>query len=158
MFGPADYVLRPLTPEDEATLWEMLYQALSPAGREAPPREIVQRPEYARYVERWGGPGDIGFVAHDKNERMLLGAVWLRASLGSGPSDAPPELAFVVKPGHRQRGIGASLLTQFVRSNPQLSALALRVGAQSPAVRLLERFGFEIANQGDQAVVMRRET
>jgi GNAT superfamily N-acetyltransferase len=157
MFGPADYVLRPLTPNDETILWEMVYQALSPPGTEPPPREIVQRPEYARYVERWGSQGDVGFVAHDKDERMPLGAVWLRASLGSDPGDPPPELAFVVKPGHRQRGIGASLLTQMVRTNPQLSALSLRVGANSPAVRLFERFGFEIATQGDQAVVLRRE-
>ena len=157
MFTPADFVVRPLAADDEAILREMLYQALSPASGEAPPREVLQRPEFARYVEGWGRPGDVGFAAHDRNEGMLLGSVWLRAPLGSDPSDAPPELAFVVKPGHRQRGIGASLLTQMVRANPQLSAISLRVGAHSPAVRLFERFGFEIATQGDQGVVMRRE-
>jgi GNAT superfamily N-acetyltransferase len=156
MFAPADYVLRPLTAADEAILWEMLYQALSPVGSEPPPREIVQRPEYARFVESWGRPDDRGFVAHDKSEGMLLGAVWLRAPLESDPGDAPPGLAFVVKPGHRERGIGASLLTQMVRANPKLSAISLRVGANSPAVRLFERFGFEIATQSDQTIVMRR--
>ena len=66
-------------------------------------------------------------------------------------------MAFVVKPGHRQRGIGASLLTQFVRANPNLDSIALRVGPNSPAVRLMERFGFEVARERDQAVVMRRQ-
>ncbi len=154
MFAPADYDLRPLTSSDEAILWKMLCEALRPAIGEEPAREILQRPEYARYVEGWGRPGDIGFVAHDKNEKTLLGAVWLREPPADG---TPPELAFVVKPGHRQHGIGASLLTQMMRANPQLSAITLRMGANSPAVRLFERFGFEIGSQGDQAIVMRRE-
>ena len=157
MFAPGDYVLRPLTVHDEALLWDMLYQALSPEGSEPPPPEIVHRPEYGRFVDDWGRPGDEGFVAHDKAEGTLLGAVWLRSQLQSDPADAPPELAFVVRPGHRQRGIGASLLTQFIRANPNLAAIALRVGANSPAVRLMERFGFEIATQSDKSVVMHRQ-
>lgn len=154
MFAPADYDLRPLTNDDEATLWAMLNVGLrSPEGEE-PPRDIVQRPEYARYVEGWGRPGDTGFVAQDKTEEKILGAVWLRAPL---EQDTPPELAFVVKPGHRQHGIGASLLTQMMRANPHLSAIAMRMGANSPAVRLFGRFGFEIASQSEQAVVMSRQ-
>ena len=153
MFAPSDYDLRPLTANDEPVLWEMLYTGLRSTGAEEPPREILRRPEYARYVESWGRPGDVGFVAHDKNEELPLGAVWFRAPL---ETETPPELAFVVKPGHRQRGIGASLLTQMMRANPQLSAIAMRMGANSPAVRLFGRFGFEIASQGNQVTVMRR--
>jgi len=156
MFGPADYLLRPLTDQDEAILWDMLYLALSPESGEVPPPNIVHRPEYERFVESWGRPGDRGFVALEKAGRALLGAVWLRAQGENDPADATPELAFVVKPGHRQRGIGASLLTQFVRANPNLDSIALRVGANSPAARLMERFGFEVATQSDKAVVMRR--
>ena len=156
MFAPADYVLRPLTDDDEGVLWEMLYQALSPPEGEAPSREIMQRPEYARYVEGWGRPEDKGYIVHDKEGRTILGAVWLRSPVECCPGEEPPELAFVVRPGHRHRGIGASLLTQLVRTNPRLSAVLLRVGANSPAVRLFERFGFEVAGQGAQSVVMRR--
>lgn len=157
MFAPADYVLRPLTAHDEAILWDMLYQAISREGQAVPPREIIHQPEYARFVKGWGRPGDRGFVAFDKAEEALLGSVWLRAQLEGEPADAAPELAFVVRPGHRQRGIGASLLTQFIRANPTLDAIALRVGASSPAVRLMERFGFEVASQSDQAVVVQRQ-
>ncbi len=156
MFTAADYELRPLTPHDELLLWEMLHQALSPPGVEAPARDIVHRPEYARFVEGWGRPTDRGYVAHDKNEGTLLGAVWLRTPVDIQPGDAPPELAFAVKEGHRQRGIGASLLTQMVRANPELSAVLLHVGANSSAVRLFEKFGFEIASQEARSVVMRR--
>ena len=156
MFGPADYLLRPLNDQDETILWGMLYLALSPESGEVPPPDIVHRPEYERFVEGWGRPGDRGFVASEKAGGALLGAVWLRSQLKDDPADATPELAFVVKPGHRQRGIGASLLTQFVRANPNLDSIALRVGANSPAARLMERFGFEVATQSDKAVVMRR--
>jgi GNAT superfamily N-acetyltransferase len=156
MFAPSDYVLRPLTRDDEAVLWEMLYQALSVPGSEAPAREIIRRPEYARYVQDWGSPADKGYVAHETNEGALLGAVWLRDPIDRTPEEAPPELALVVRPGHRHRGIGASLLTQLVRANPSLSAVSVRVGANSPAVRLFERFGFEVANQSAESVVMRR--
>ncbi len=156
MFAPADYELRPLTAADEPLLWEMLYQALSPPGVEAPSREIIQRPEYARFVEGWGRPTDTGYAAHDKTEHTLLGAVWLRTPVENKPGEAPPELAFAVKEGHRQHGIGASLLTQLVRANPNLSAVLLHVGAHSPAVRLFERFGFEIESQEARSVVMGR--
>ncbi|MEO6508307.1 MAG: GNAT family N-acetyltransferase [Chthoniobacterales bacterium] len=156
MFTRAEHVLRPLTPDDQALLWEMVYQALSSPGSDAPDREIVHRPEYARYVEGWGGPNDQGFVAHDKDEGALLGAVWLRAPLEIKPGEPAPELAFVVKSGHRQHGIGASLLTQMVRANPQMTSISLKVGPGSPAVRLLERFGFEITEQSDQSVVLHR--
>ena len=125
-------------------------------GVEAPAREIIQRPEYARFVEGWGRPSDRGYVAHDKNEGTLLGAVWLRTPVESHPGEPPPELAFAVKEGHRQHGIGASLLTQMVRANPGLSAVLLHVGANSSAVRLFERFGFEIESQEAHSVVIRR--
>ena len=154
MFAPADYDLRPLTGADEPILWEMLYLGIRrTSGGEEPGREVVQQPQYARYVAAWGQPGDVGFIAHDRHERSALGAVWLRASPGP---DAAPELAFVVKPGHRQHGIGASLLTQMMRASPELNAVKLRMGANSPAVRLFGRFGFEIASQDEEAVVMRR--
>ncbi|MEO8439957.1 MAG: GNAT family N-acetyltransferase [Spartobacteria bacterium] len=156
MFAPSDFVLRPLTADDEPLLWEMLYQALSPEEGEAPSREITRRPEYARFVEGWGKPEDKGYVAQEKDEGTLLGAVWLRTPVECGPDDPPTELALVVRAGHRHRGIGASLLTQLVRANPRLSAVLLQVGAKSPALRLFGRFGFEITTQNDQSVVMRR--
>lgn len=147
-----DYVIRPLTAEDEPILWEMLFQALQ-TSEGAPSRDIVRQPEFARYVEGWGRPGDAGFVAHDADNVQLLGAVWLR----SAADDAPPELAFAVKPGQRRRGIGAALLTQLVKANPQHSAISIKASAKNPAVRLYERFGFKIVEQSAGAVTMRRE-
>src|SRR5436189_4965502 len=105
-----DYVIRPLQPEDESLHWEMLYQGLSSLGeKERPSRDIVRRPEFSRYVEGWGRVGDTGFVAHDKKDGSLLGAVWLRRPIDK--SHAPSEPAFAVKPEPRRHGIGAALPT-----------------------------------------------
>jgi GNAT superfamily N-acetyltransferase len=151
-----DYVMRPLVAEDELILWEMLYQGLSSLGKkERPSRDIVRRPEFSRYVEAWGRAGDTGFVAHDKKDGSLLGAVWLRRPIDK--AHAAPELAFVVKPEHRKHGIGTALLTQLVRANPEQSTISLSFVAGKPVLRLYERFGFKVVEQKPDAVVMHRE-
>ena len=156
-----DYVIRPLTPADEPLLWDMLHAALH-TSEGAPSREILQRPEYARYVEDWGREGDTGFVVSDKFDGEVLGAVWYRvpAAEGQGRADqgeGTPELAFAVKPGQRKRGLGAALLTQLVKANPHHSAVSMRASTHNPAVRLYERFGYKIVNEEGGAVTMRRE-
>jgi ribosomal protein S18 acetylase RimI-like enzyme len=152
-----DYLIRPLTPTDEPLLWEMLYQALRSHDAEtAPAPEIVRRPEFARFVEGWGQEGDAGFVAVDSDQKnRVLGAVWCRGCLAE--KGAAPELAFTVTAGHRRRGIGAALLTHWVRANPGQSRVQLRVAPSSPAVRLYERFGFSVVAQSESSVTMQRE-
>jgi ribosomal protein S18 acetylase RimI-like enzyme len=149
-----DHVIRPLTAHDEPIIWEMIGHGLRNAGEEASTRsQIAERPELMRYVEGWGRPGDRGFVAHDPNTHQLLGAVWFREP----EPGAAPELAFAVTTGHRKRGIGAALLTQWVRANPEQSEVALRVKAGHPAVRLYERFGFRFVREREHSVVLRRD-
>ncbi len=156
-----DYVIRPLTAADEPILWETLYQGLQTTkGEAAPSRDIVRRPEFAHYVEGWGRAGDTGFVAYDaKQKDEVLGAVWLRVPPGQHASEVETttELAFAVKPEHRGHGIGAALLTQLVKANPQHSAISIRALTKNPAVRLYERFGFKIVRQDSESVTMRRE-
>ncbi len=153
MMAAMDYEIRPLTADDESVIWEMLYLALQGSDSTMPPPEIVKQPEYARYAEGWGRDGDRGFLALDKRDHGSLGAVWFRPP----QTGATPELAFAVRPGHRKRGIGAALLTQWVRANPEQEEISLRVGPTHPAVRLYERFGFRVVEQGETSVTMRRE-
>src|SRR5438093_9415524 len=155
-----DYAIRPLKAADEPILWETLYQGLQTTkGEAAPSRDIVRRPEFARYVEGWGRAGDTGFVAYDaKQKDELLGAVWLRIPIAhASEAESTPELAFVVKPDHRRHGIGAALLTQLVKTTPEQSMISIRASANNPAVRLYERFGFKIVRQDSESVTMRRE-
>ena len=111
-------------------------------------------------MEGWGRAGDTGFVAYNaKQKDELLGAVWLRIPIAQHASEAAstPEVAFVVKPGHRRHGIGAALLTQLVKTTPEQSMISIRASANNPAVRLYERFGFKIVRQDSESVTMRRE-
>ena len=150
----ADCRIRPLTSEDEPLLWDMLYQALiEPDASTAPPREIVDEPQFARFVKDWGRREDRGFVALEPEAAVPLGAVWFRGDA----EGAPRELAFAVPPEHRRRGIAAALLTQWVRANPGQSEVLLRVGPNHPAVRLYERFGFRVVDQEERCVTLRRD-
>ena len=150
-----DYLIRQLTRQDEPILWEMLYHGLSLPGKHEPSaRDIVHRPETSRYVKDWGRAGDIGFVAHDKKDGRLVGAVWLRRP--ADKPDAPPELALAVKPEHRRHGVGTALLTQLVRANPRQSRISISFVAGKPVLRLYERFGFKVVEQRPDAVVMHR--
>ena len=156
-------MIRPLTEADEPLLWEMLYQGLQTAeGEAAPSPDILQQPQLARYVKGWGRAGDTGFVAHDAQEGKPLGAVWVRFPAGETRKEGDekvgtPELAFAVKRGHRRHGIGAALLTQFVKAHPQQSLISMSVVSNNPAVRLYERFGFKVVSESAGAVVMRRD-
>ncbi len=152
-----DYVIRPLGAEDEPILWEILYQGLSRIGQSDPPRDIIRRPEFSRYVQGWGRAGDTGFVAEDKKYASFLGAVWLRKPAGTTDTNPPPELAFAVKPGYRGRGIGSALLTHLVRKHPEQSTISVSFVAGKPVLRLYERFGFKVAEARPDSIIMRRD-
>jgi ribosomal protein S18 acetylase RimI-like enzyme len=154
-----DYVIRPLTAEDEPLLWEMLYQGIYTAGPEAPSPDVVHRPEFSRYATDWGRAGDSGFVAHEHHQAKPLGAVWFRYPPAESGKDgaAVPELAFAVRSEHRRRGIGAALLTYLVKANPDCDAVKIPVAPDNPAVRLYERFGFKVVDQQPHCVQMRRD-
>ena len=163
MLHQINYKIRPLTAEDEPILWTMLYHGLHTGEAGAPPSpELVKRPEFARYVEGWGGRHDVGFVAYGSDEQDVLGAVWCRSPIPGENEPQPtdedaPELAFAVAPRYRRRGIGAALFTQWVRAHPEQSVVALRVNSRNPVVRLYERFGFRVVRESGGSVTLRRD-
>jgi ribosomal protein S18 acetylase RimI-like enzyme len=157
-----DYIIRRLIPGDEAFLWEMLYQAIYvPEGKPAPPREIVRLPELARYVRGWGDAGDCGFLASDAATSQAVGAAWLRLLAGTNRGfgyvdDATPELSIAVLPEYRGRGIGTQLLVHLLESGCGYSTVSLSVSVGNPAIRLYERFGFEVVGDNGVSLTMRR--
>lgn len=163
VFHQANYKIRALSAEDEPILWTMLYHGLHAAGAEnAPSPEVVRQPEFAHYVEGWGRPHDTGFLAHNPDSEEVLGAVWFRSPIPAESEPQPtdddaPELAFAVAPGHRRKGIGAALFTQWVRAHPEQSVVKFAVSARNPVVRLYERFGFRVAHEGAGSVTLRRD-
>lgn len=98
------HAIRRLSPSDQPFLWEMLYQSLHvPEGGPPFPREIIHRPDVAKYARAWGRAGDIGFVAVDVCSGQPIGAAWLRLLKGDERGygyldDETPELGMAVMP------------------------------------------------------------
>ena len=152
------YSIRSATATDEPFLIEMLYQALFvPPGEPPFPRDIVDRPELARYARGFGSQStDIGFVAD--TPAGPIGASWVRqltaADPGYGFIDGnTPELSIAVLPDHRSRGVGTALMSALITAVPRCS---LSVDERNPAVSLYEQFGFVlVATDGPSLTMLR---
>ncbi len=154
--------IRPIQDSDVPFLWEMLYQAIyTPAGKEPPPRDILNKPEIAGYVSGWGRKGDSGFIALS-HDGQLIGAVWIRlfgeANQAYGyVDDETPELSMAVLPECRGRGVGNALLVQILREAKASGypAVSLSVDPDNPAIFLYNRHGFAVVGKRGTSVVMK---
>jgi ribosomal protein S18 acetylase RimI-like enzyme len=142
--------IRQLSPSDQPFLREMLYQSLhAPEGSPPFPRDIINRPEIAKYVRAWGRADDVGLVAVDVCSGEPVGAAWLRLLKGvergyGYVDDETPELGMAVLPAYRGRGVGSDLLSRLLESAGAVyRSVCLSVSVDNPAVRLYERAGFE---------------
>jgi ribosomal protein S18 acetylase RimI-like enzyme len=154
---------RPAVRADEPFLWEMLYQSLYvEEGADPFPRNIVNQPHLARYVEGWGRAGDMGFVAVDSDSRQPFGAVWSRLPVGENKGfayvdDATPELSIAFLPEYRGKGIGTRLLNRYLEAaRKTYEAVSLSVSPNNPARRLYARLGFEVVEVRGTHPVMRK--
>lgn len=137
--------IRPLTPDDESILWDVLFYAIFiPPGEDAPLYEIVKEPELARYVDDWmAHSDDLGYAAEENSE--LIGAAWLRRWSGSERGfgfvdEETPELSMALLPKHRGRGKGTMLLRHLLSTAAEChDAVSLSVSVRNPARRLYER-------------------
>ncbi|MCT7996560.1 GNAT family N-acetyltransferase [Laspinema sp. C5] len=140
----------------------MLYQALYvPKGQSVPPREVVRLPELACYVRGWKRVGDCDFLASDAATGQSVGAVWSRLLVGENKGygyvdDDTPELSIAVVPEYRGQGVGTQLLTHLLASASGQSSISLSVSVDNPALRLYERFGFEVVSKSDGSLTMKR--
>ncbi|BAT54843.1 GCN5-related N-acetyltransferase [Nostoc sp. NIES-3756] len=154
-----NYVIRPLTQQDEPFLWQMLYEAahLAEEGN-LTVQDAMNHPELLKYVENWGLPGDMGFAATLVDSDVSVGAAWLRLftkdNQGYGYiDDQTPELAMAFRPAklnatlpqYRNQGIGTKLITHLITAAKVVyPAIALSSRKSNPALRLYQRLGWQI--------------
>jgi len=156
--------IRPLLPQDEPFLWEMLYQAIYvPPGDAPPARSILDQPELAHYVRGWGRPGDLGLLAEDA-EGSPLGAAWLRLFDADDPGygfvdDQTPELSIALLPGARGWGTGSRLMAALLEQARAAGhrTVSLSVSPDSPALRLYQQLGFVTVGQVGGSLTMLKE-
>lgn len=156
------YFIRALTITDKPFMWDMLYEALYvPENKPRPPRSLLALPELAKYVEAWGQPDDLGFVAIDTATVQPIGAVWLHIFTADEPGfgyvdDETPELSIALLPTYRGQGIGTALLKQVLNAaTPYYRAVSLSVDPTNPARRLYERLGFQPAGTSGTSITMK---
>ena len=92
-----------------------------------------------------------------------IGAAWVRLLVGDQQGygyvdDATPELTMALLPAYRGRGIGRQLLEQLFEAGRGLyPAISLSVWPDNqPAYQLYQRLGFEIIQENEHDVVMRK--
>ena len=141
-------------------MFDLLYEAaFVPEGVERPPKSFVYESPVSGYVEEFGRKGDLAFVLVDGGE--LVGGIWSRLFSddrgGHGFIDAStPELGMAVFDGYRGRGFGTQLMQRLLDSliDCGFRNVSLSVDRRNPALRLYERFGFEVVRERGNAYTM----
>ena len=163
---PAEYRAVPETRPAEATDLEVLRDMLFYAARWRPGQEndskasVLSDDHVARYVDGWGRPGDMGFIAEEHGQPV--GAAWIRVFTRERPGygfldTTNPELSIAVVPARRGSGIGLALLTATLAAARHAGhpAVGLSVEADNPAKRLYERVGFKTVGRVGGSWTMR---
>ena len=121
---------------------------LALAAHETDVKIVLDNPKLARYIENFGSMGDCAFVAH--NDEEIVGVVWARFwtidNCGFGWVDEKtPEMAIAIENNFQNIGIGTRLIQELKSELRAQNAtqISLNVRADSPAVRLYRKMGFE---------------
>lgn len=121
---------------------------LALAAHEEDIQIVLSNPDLARYIENFGRAGDCAVVA--QNNEQIIGIAWARLwapdDHGFGWVDEQtPEMAIAVEADFWDQGVGARLIEalQSALRAKNATQMSLNVRANSPAVRLYQRLGFE---------------
>ena len=98
---------------------------------------------------------DYCFIAQVDN--YIVGAVWIRCIQGFGHlNDNIPELAMSIYPQYRNKGIGTSLLKNFLTFLRQknYTQISLSVQKNNYAVNMYKKLGFKIVSQNQSEYIM----
>lgn len=140
---------RPLLPQDQAFLWDVLHIALwDPPPASLRPREVLEHPGVRIYAQDWGREGDVGVVALEGAQAAPAGAAWMRL-IGGGAGlayvdDRTPQLGIALLPPFQHQGHGGPLLRAALDAARAhgYAQVSLTVHPENPAIALYERCGF----------------
>lgn len=152
-----DVMIRKLMTEEIALLRDFLYEAIFiPEGVEAPPRDIVERPELRIYYDGFGnGPADHCLVA--ETDSRVVGAVWTRIMHDYGHvDDETPSFAISLLPEYRGQGIGTRLMREMLSLLKEhgYKQASLAVQKANYAVRMYKHAGFITMDENEEEYIM----
>lgn len=149
--------IRRMKEEEYPLLEKFLYNAIFiPEGVEAPPYDIIYRPELRVYTEGFGtSPHDHAYCAVKDGE--VIGAAWVRIMDDYGHiDDDTPSLAVSLLRECRGQGIGTRLMRELLDSLAQAgySKISLAVQKANYAVRMYKKLGFTVTGENDEEYIM----
>ena len=152
-----DVMIRKLMTEESALLKDFLYEAIFiPEGVEAPPRDIVERPELRIYYDDFGtGPADHCLVA--ETDGRVVGAVWTRIMQDYGDvDDETPSFAISLLPEYRGQGIGTRLMREMLSLLKEhgFRQASLAVQKANYAASMYKHVGFETIDENAEEYIM----
>ena len=151
------YNIREIAESEYSVLEDFLYEAIFiPEGVEAPPREIIFKPELQVYIKNFGSQdSDYCLVAEIDNK--IIGAVWVRIMNDYGHiDDQTPSFAISVCKDFRNKGIGTALMKDMLTllKEQGYHRASLAVQKENHAVKMYKKVGFEIIGENDEEYIM----
>lgn len=151
----------------EAQEVTLIYSFLTLAARMQESGEPIQKAltdqELTKYWQGWGQASDLGVVAVRVLDSVPVSCAWVRQLPNTDAgfvAEGVLELGFGTIASERGAGVGTRVLARLIElCRTQAQGISLSVRAESPAVRLYQRFGFrttsEITNRvGGQSLKM----
>lgn len=151
------YNIRKILESEYGFLDDFLYEAIFiPEGVEAPPREIIFKPELQVYIKNFGSyDSDYCLVAEVDNK--IIGAVWVRIMNDYGHiDDQTPSFAISVFKDFRNMGVGTALMKNMLTllKEQGYRHASLAVQKENYAVKMYKKVGFEIIGENDEEYIM----
>ena len=152
-----NYGIRKPEESEYGLLADFLYEAIFiHEGMEAPPREIINRPELRVYIADFGRHrGDHCLGAYVSDE--IVGAVWVRIMNDYGHiDDETPSFAISVHKEYRGKGIGTALMKAMLEllKEEGYRQASLAVQKENYALKMYRRPGFEAVNENEEEYIM----
>lgn len=152
-----EYTIRKMKKHEYPLLNDFLYEAIFvPEGMEAPPRDIINKPELQVYVSDFGSQkDDLCMVA--EAEGKIVGAVWVRDMKDYGNiGDGIPSFAISLYKEYRGNGIGTELMKTMLEElkSRGYKKASLSVQKKNYAAKMYQKLGFEIVEENEEEYIM----
>lgn len=150
-------LIREMKKAEYPLLEDFLYEAIFiPEGVEAPPRDIIKRPELMVYIEDFGTKkGDLCLCAEEDSK--VIGAAWVRIMNDYGHiDDDTPSFAISLYKEYRGRGTGTELMRDMLAllADKGYKQASLAVHKANYACKMYKKVGFEIIDENDVEYIM----